>query len=211
MSWRNRNNYNYGYERGFAEHLQSQEEERERQEWLQLKANMRRGQKNEQATALARMINPRGPHGISMKKEIEFAAGAGSPDEFGRYAAHLSKVRDVPLTEVNVAEDYGQLRGVFNENKYPSAIARGPVPSGRATRKAMKTINWVKTGLPETYRESPVELSGLAARRYIDPAMRYELGLSQAVPNSKAKRNAAAGTARKRRSRRNRRTCRSRR
>ena len=192
------------YDRGYQEYLEAQEEERERQEWLQLQANLRQAKKQEQETALARMVNPRGPFGTTLKAEIEHAAGLGSPDEFARYAAHLSKVRGVPLTELNVAEDYGSqlLQGVFNENKYPSAIATGPVPSGRATRKAMKSINWTRTKLPNNYRASPVELTGLAARRYIDPAMRYELGLSRNVPNSKAKKNAAAGTARRRRSRR---------
>lgn len=184
--------HNYGYNRAEQEHRRQVEEQIEWNEYVKsLRPQYYEGLKNEQRTALARMIKPRGPRGVSLKEEIEGAAGAGSPAEFSRYAAYLSRQRGIPLTEHNVALEYAQQRGVFNENKYPSAVATGPVPSGRATRKLMRRIPWLVKELPKKYDESPTVLTGSATNLYRDPHLRQEyMNLPATVPKSKAQRNA---------------------
>lgn len=194
-----------GYLNMLADEEERREEEREYKEWMNRQAFIRRAKKQEQEIALARMVNPRGPRGESMKEEIEAAAGTGSPAELSRYAAYLSAQRGVPLTELNVAPEYARLRGVFNENKYPSAVATGPIPSGRATRKAMQKINWITKSVPVEYTNSPVKITGHAASVYTNPELRYNVGLSARLPLSKAKKNASAA-AKKRRTRRTRRS-----
>jgi hypothetical protein len=217
-----RNRENFVYRRSQEEEEEDRQREREDEEYYQ---NMRKynenmqeresvflkraARKQEQKIALARMLNPRGPRGVTLKQEIEAAAGVGSPAEFTRYSVYRSGPEGRRRTNKNVAKAYGQLKGVFNNNKYPSKSATGPVPSGRVTRKAMQKINWTQTKLPENYTESPVELTGNALLPYTDPYLRYQLGLSKKNTLSKAKKNAgaagAAGAAKKRRTRRSRR------
>ena len=207
-----RNRENVGYPRSQEEEEADRQREREDEEYYQ---NMhekeavflkRAARKQEQKIALARMLNPRGPRSVSLKQEIEEAAGVGSPAEFTRYSVYRSGPEGRRRTNKNVAKAYGQLKGVFNNNKYPSKSATGPVLSGRATRKAMQKMNWTQTKVPENYTESPVELTGNALLPYTDPYLRYELGLSEKSPVSKAKKNAgAAGAAARRRTRRTRR------
>ena len=218
-----RNRENFGYPRRSQEEEEDRQREREDEEYYQ---NMRKynenmqeresvflkraARKQEQKIALARMLNPRGPRSVSLKQEIEEAAGVGSPAEFTRYSVYRSGPEGRRRTNKNVAKAYGQLKGVFNNNKYPSKSATGPVLSGRATRKAMQTMNWTQTKVSENYTESPVELTGNALLPYTDPYLRYQLGLSEKSPVSKAKKNAgaagAAGAAARRRSRRTRRS-----
>jgi hypothetical protein len=208
-----RNRENFGYLRSQEEEEADRQREREDEEYHQIMHEReavflkRAARKEEQKIALARMLNPRGPRGVSLKQEIEEAAGVGSPAEFTRYSVYRSAQEGRPLNELNVAKEYRQLKGVFNNNKYPSKSATGPVLSGRATRKAMQKMNWTQTKLPENYTESPVELTGNALLPYTDPYLRYELGLSEKSPVSKAKKNAgAAGAAARRRTRRTRRS-----
>ena len=182
-----RSSLNTGYDSNNRSSNYNQEEEDRN-----FRRIIRLGEKNEQRSALARMTKPRGPLGISMKQEIEAAAGAGSPAELSRYAAYLSRQRGVPLSERNVAVEYAQQKGVFNENKYPSAVATGPRPSGRATRRLMRRIPWVVKELPENYDESPTTLTGPAANLYTIPEFRWSaFGLEPNAPLSKAQRNAA--------------------